>query len=100
MRLEYIAVLLKGSASTTIQTPPSIFSSENESDIGYRSSASDQESFCSLFENKSKKINKGRWTKEEVLVKKLLKYLNFVRLAMVHGVIVEIPWAADFTCPR
>ena len=42
-------------------------SSETESDIG-RSSASDYENLC-LFEKRSKKINKGRWTKEEVGIK-------------------------------
>jgi hypothetical protein len=43
-----------------------IYCSESESDIGYRSSVSDQESQGGLFEKRLKKINKARWTKEEV----------------------------------
>ena len=43
-----------------------IYSSESESDIGCRSSVSDQEGLGGLVEKRSKKINKGRWTKEEV----------------------------------
>ncbi|XP_028399868.1 myb-related protein B-like [Dendronephthya gigantea] len=39
--------------------------SETESELGCRSSASDQESFGNIFDNKLKRINKGRWTKEE-----------------------------------
>lgn len=40
--------------------------SEGDSDFAYQSSTSDHENFVRLFEKKSKKINKGRWTKEEV----------------------------------
>ena len=42
------------------------YSSESESDIGCRSSVSDQESLGGVLEKRSKKINKGRWMKEEV----------------------------------
>ncbi len=50
-----------------------VFISESESDIGCRSSVSDHESFGGTFEKRSKKINKGRWTKEEVKSRKFLK---------------------------
>ena len=49
-----------------------MYSSENESNFGYLSSTSDHEGFVGLCEKKQKRVNKGRWTKEEVFVSFLL----------------------------